>query len=201
MAKISHGLIRGERIALFLYEFGNGKKTKMRYEDIVVGLFKKYPKDFHLKGYEEYPDSGDSIHKPLYDFKKKGYVDGVNKIFSLTDSGIEYAKKLIGRNDDTPSGSRLSRKCSVEVIRVKSLEGLGLFLQSAPDRISENDFYVYLGVTVRTPRNVFIGRMETMNAVIAELRTHQHDLLYRGICCYNDFLLERYSAVIAFFTK
>ena len=96
-----NNLSRGEKILLFLYEFGGGGRAKIRYEDIVVGLFKKYPHDFQLKGHAEYPDSGDMIHKPLYDFKKKGYVNAENKIFSLTDRGVELARQLSSKGKAT----------------------------------------------------------------------------------------------------
>ena len=116
-------LSRAEKILLFLYEHGKGAQVKVRYEDIVVGLFKKYPHDFQLKGYPEYPDSGDIIHKPLYDFKKRGYINAASKIFSLTDRGLEYAQELAGKkvgNADASEG-RLSRSTETEVSRVEAL--------------------------------------------------------------------------------
>ena len=200
MKKDSNNLSRAEQILLFIYEHGDKGKTKMRYEDIVVGVFKKYPQDFHLKGYPEYPDSSDVIHKPLYEFKKKGYLNAVSKVFSLTERGIEYAKQLTGKGV-ADTGDRLSRTASTEVIRIKSLEGLVLFAKGAGNELTENDFYNYMGVTVRTPKNAFIGRLETMNAVIAELKGHPEDRLYDGICKYHEFITTKYGDIIGFFTK
>ena len=131
-----HNLSRGEKILLFLYEFGEGGRAKIRYEDIVVGLFKKYPHDFQLKGHAEYPDSGDLIHKPLYDFKKKGYVNAENKIFSLTERGVELARQLSGKGKKTDdSTDRLSRSAETEVSRLKSLEGFLLFVGGNKERL------------------------------------------------------------------
>lgn len=197
----SQGLSRGEKILTFLYEFGNGERTKIRYEDIVAGLFKKYPHDFHLKGYPEYPDSGDLIHKPLYDFKKKGFLNASNKVFSLTERGVEFAKQLLDGN--VPSGSaddRLSRSSTTELSRVKNLEGLDLFMSGEQSKLSDTDFYAYLGVTVRTQKNAFIGRLETMNATIDEVRHHM-DSPYLSIAKYHDFLMEKHKDVIDFFKK
>lgn len=197
----TNNLSRAEKILVFLYEFGKGRTVKVRYEDIVVGVFKKYPQDFHLKGYKEYPDTGDLIHKPLYDFKKKGYVNAVSKVFSLTDRGIEYAKQLtIGKVDIVHSGDRLSRSASTEVVRIKSLEGFLLFMKGDSNQLSENDFYNYFGVTVRTPKNAFIGRFETMKALVSELK-EQDDQLYKSITEYHDFLVEKYKNIITFFTN
>jgi len=195
-----NNLSRAEKILVFLYDFGQGKIVKVRYEDIVVGVFKKYPEDFHLKGYKEYPDTGDLIHKPLYDFRKKGYVNAVSKVFSLTDRGIEFAKRLTGKSIAIPSGDRLSRSASAEMIRIKDLEGFILFLEGKGAQLSENDFYNYLGVTVRTRRNAFIGRLETMDALIIELKKHKNDRLYESVHEYHKFLMEKYKNIIEFFT-
>jgi len=186
---------------LFIYEHGNGKKIRVRYEEIVVGLFKKYPEDFHLKGYPEYPDSGDGMHQPLYLFKKNGHITGMNKIFTLTDSGLDLAKNLkdktVGKSIDTTN--RVSRNTSIEVSRINSQEGFSLFISGSEEKVSENDFYIYLGVTVRTPRNLFSGRLETMKIVIVELKQEKSSKLYDEIIQYNDFLFSRYQSVISYF--
>lgn len=195
-------LSRTEKILLFLYKYGDGR-VKVRYEDIVVGLFKKYPHDFHLKGYVEYPDSGDLIHKPLYIFKKKGYVNAANKIFSLTDRGIEFAKQLVAKEKGgtKESKDRLSRSTETEVSRIKGLEGFALFVNGNREDFSDNDFYNYLSVTVRTQKNAFIGRLETMDVVIAELAKYDGDPLYSHILEYHKFLIEKNQSIINFFTK
>ncbi len=145
MKKDPNNLSRGEKILLFLYEYGNKGKARVRYEDIVVGVFKKYPTDFHLKGYKEYPDSGDLIHKPLYDFKKKGYVNAASKVFSLTDRGIEYAKQLGGKGDAPTTGDRLSRSASTEIVRVNLLKAL-LSLQRMKARTSPRMTFITISV-------------------------------------------------------
>lgn len=197
-----YNLSRGEKILLFLYEFGEGGRAKIRYEDIVVGLFKKYPHDFQLKGYIEYPDSGDLIHKPLYNFKKRGYLNAENKIFSLTGRGVEFAHQLSNKKvTKKDSKDRLSRSTETEVSRIKSLEGFLLFVDRDTKNLSDNDFYNYLGVTVRTPKNSFIGRFETLNATIEELKGHSKNNLYKNIIRYHKFLVSKYGNISDFFMK
>ena len=198
-----NNLSRADKILLFLYEFGKGTRAKIRYEDIVVGLFKKYPHDFQLKGYTEYPDSGDLVHKPLYDFKKKGYVDAVNKVFSLTDRGVELAQQRAGQGH-TNSGKtkdRLSRSSETEIVRIKGLEGYELFCRGEKNKLSDNDFYNYLGVTVRTNPNSFKGRMESINAFITEIKQNASDPVYANVLAYHDFLTVKHSDIIEYFSK
>ncbi len=202
MTNLSNDLSRAEKILLFLYELGKGQAIKTRYEDIVVGVFKKYPHDFHLKGYTEFPDSGDTVHKPLYDFKKKGYINAASKVFVLTERGLELAKSLTGKGDaSVKTRNRLSRSTETEVARVKVLEGFELFLKSQANKLSDDDFYNYLGVTVRTPKAAFQGRLETMKAVKKELQSHLTDPLYLKLTEYHDLLLEKNSRIVDFFTE
>lgn len=202
MSTKQNNLSRAEKILLFLYEYDRGGRAKIRYEDIVAGLFKKYPQDFQLKGYPEYPDSGDLIHKPLYDFKKKGLVNAASKIFSLTERGVEFAEGLAGKKPtNEKTGDRLSRSAESEVLRVKNLEGFSLFSEGKEDKLSDSDFYSYLGVTVRTPKNTFLGRLETMNTITDELRKNEKQEFYKTMIEYHDFLLGKYADLIEFFKK
>jgi hypothetical protein len=199
----NNSLSRSEKLLLFLYEKGEGKPMKVRYEDIVVGVFKKYPHDFHLKDYPEYPDSGDMIHKPLYDAKKKGYLNAANKVFALTDRGLDYAKQLAEGNTKTEivSKDRLSRNTTVEFARIKGLEGFELFVKGEGHKLTDNDFYDYLGVTVRTQKNAVIGRMDTLSAVQKELKNHDNNPTAVKVGEYHDFLMERNQSVVSFFTS
>ena len=197
----SISLNRSERIILFLYEFSKKQKKRLLYEDIVVGLFKKYPKDFHLKGYPSYPDSSDSTQRTLYEFKKKGYVNASNKIFTLTESGVDLAEMLKERakGKSIKTFDRLSRNTEIEVSRIKLLEGFALFLENERGKISESDLYAYLGVTVRTSRSIFSGRLKTIKFVIKELKKYKNDELYNKIIQYNDFILSKYKSTLNFF--
>ncbi len=195
-------LSRSEKLLLFLYERGEGKPVKVRYEDIVVGVFKKYPHDFHLKGYPEYPDSGDMIHKPLYDAKKNGYLNAVSKVFALTDSGLEYAKQLAqGDHVDAKSKDRLSRNTGVELARIKNLEGFQLYLKGETSKLTDNDLYDYLGVTVRTQKNAVIGRLSTLETVCEELKGHDDDALATKVVEYHLFLTSDKQDVLASLTS
>ena len=50
-------LTKPQKILAIMYELCKGAPQALLYEDIVVAAFKKYPEDFQLRGYPEYPDS------------------------------------------------------------------------------------------------------------------------------------------------
>lgn len=194
-------LSRAEKVLLILYELSGRKRKEVRYEDIVVSAFKKYPRDFQLRGYPQYPDSGDLVHKPLYDFRKKGFVEVNNKVFALTQRGFSVASRIkamvAGRS--VISMGKLSRYAEDEMTRIASLEGFRLFLGGEESKITDTDFYNYLGVTARTQRNDFLGRLRTVTDAVEELKLiNVTDAVRTKIPQYHKFMIEKFKHIIDF---
>src|ERR1700674_2549968 len=137
--KMINSLTMAQKVLLALYQLSGEGRKKVRYEDIVVQAFKNYPADFQLKGYPKFPDSGDIVHKPLYDYRKKGMVSASNKMFSLTPHGLAEASKLIaiekGLPAVEPGHHRLERDATIEIDRIRRLERFTLFRDGNQDEI------------------------------------------------------------------
>jgi hypothetical protein len=195
-------LSKEQKVFLALYRLWIEGRKKVRYEDIVVRAFKDYPADFHLKGYPEFPDTGDAVHKPLYDYRKRGMVSASNKMFSLTSHGVAEAQRLQavekGKPAQTEVRHRLERDAEIEVDRIKQLEGFKLFLAGKHDEIIDSDLFEYLGVSVRSTKNDFIGRFETMKSAIAAVAgSGLKDPVLGAACQFHDFLVNRFAGEIA----
>lgn len=195
-------LSKEQKVLLALYRLSGEGHKKVRYEDVVVRVFKDYPGDFHLKGYPEYPDTGDAVHKPLYDYRKRGMVSANNKMFSLTPHGVAEAERLEGaeknRGGIAESRHRLERDAQIEIERIKKLEGFRLFLEGRQDEIIDSDLFEYLGVSVRSARNDFIGRLETMkSAILAVADSGLKDAALLAARQFHTFLMGRFAEEIA----
>jgi hypothetical protein len=204
-ANMAPSLSMSQKVFVTLYRLSSEGRKKVRYEDVVVQVFKDYPADFHLKGYPEYPDSGDAVHKPLYDYRKKGMVSASNKMFSLTPHGLEEAGKLIafekGLPTTEPGHHRLERDAEIEINRIKQLESLKLFGEGKEDQIIDADLFDYLGVSVRTSKNDFIGRIEAMKSTITSIQlSRTKDPLLLLIERFHEFMITRFSDDIKFKT-
>src|SRR5262249_39823895 len=154
---------RPEKIVVAMFKLSGGKTTALKYEDIVVEAFKLFPDEFALRGYPEYPDSSD-IHKPLYGvLKRGGLVRSANKTFSLTQRGIEVGRRMAEASSRAPTAprraDRMTRDVELEVERMAGSAALRLHVEENDARILDTDFYAFLGCTVRTPRNEFLGRL------------------------------------------
>ena len=197
-------LSRADKILLVLYELSRGKRKGIRYEDIVVAAFKKYPQDFQLRGYSQYPDSGDLVHKPLYDFRKKGFIEANNKVFTFTQRGLLIAVriKVMTTGRSVISAGKLSRYAEEEAARITTLEGFRLFIGGEEPKITDTDFYNYLGVTARTQKNDFLGRLQTVTDTIEELKSIKiTDATRSRIPQYHKFMIGKFKHIIDFKSK
>lgn len=192
-------LSRGEKILLVLHELSGSSRKSIRYEDIVVAVYEKFPNDFHLKGYPQYPESGDIVHKPLYDYRKKGLVLAGNKMFALTEKGMvateALAKAISGHQ--VVNTQRVTRDIEKEVSRISKTPGFSLFVSGEQDSIVDTDFFDYLGTTVRTARNDFLGRLSTVIDVIEGIEGMKNPL-YGKVIEYNTFMLKKFDDVISY---
>jgi hypothetical protein len=190
-------LSQAEKVMLALNDLAKGTKATIRYEEIVVKVFKMYPADFHLKGFPEYPDSGDIVHKKLYDFRKKGFVQAGNKMFSLTDKGLVAAEQLrkAVKGHSVHETTRLSRDIDKEVTRISKTAGFALFIKDDKDNIVDTDLFEYLGATVRTVRSDFIGRLTTLEDVANAIKDKPEGL-YQKINEYHHFMVDKFHSVI-----
>jgi hypothetical protein len=195
---------RSQKILLCLYKLSEGHKQQIRFEDIAIEAFLNFGSDFQLKGYPDYPDTGDIIHKPLYsELKKDGYVLSGNKYFSLTEKGIEYAQKLIGAdvngnkiNSDTQD--KLSALDQKELERIMDSDAFKLYNEGKADQILDIDFYSYLGVTVRTGKFDFLGRLSTVEEAIRAVSNRNGEIHGKLTMC-HEYLMEKFKDSIDYF--
>lgn len=195
---------RTQKILLALFKLSKGSKKPIRFEDIVVRVFKDFSADFQLRGYPEYPDSGDIVHKPLYtDLKKNGYLTSGDKYFALTDKGIKFAKDLLNMKDkphDSNARRKLTKDEEKTLDRIKKSVALSFFLQGKTDEIYDIDFYNYLDVSVRTKKYDFIAKLNAVDDLVKILEIN-NDPFANILVELNKVLIEKFSKNIQFATK
>jgi len=182
-----------EKILAVMFDLSKGESKALLYEDIVVAAFKRYPEDFQLRGYPQYPDSSD-IHKPLYKMKRDGLVRSANKSFMLTPMGIGVAQGLSGTPEATRD--RLTKPEENEINRITKSQAFQLFQEGMSSRILDTDFYDYLGVSVRTPKGDFLGQVATVAQAVAAHGTKRNDKLSEVLTKLHEWIVVRFNEEI-----
>lgn len=186
-------LTRPQKILGIMFELCQGQQKALQYEDIVVAAFRRYPEDFQLRGYPEYPDSSD-IHKPLYDMKRQGLVRSANKMFELTPRGLDVASHLVhtdGKNKD-----RLTKLEEIEINRIINSAAFRLFQESRRESILDTDFFEYLGISVRTSRANSLGRLSNVDRAISAHETKRSDHMSLILRDLHTYMLLKFGSDI-----
>lgn len=179
-----------QKILSVMFDLSKGESKPLQYEEIVVAAFHRYPEDFQLRGYPQYPDSSD-IHKPLYSMKRDGLVRSANKSFMLTPRGLDVARNLVGAPDT--ARDRLTKPEENEINRILKSQAFQLFQEGQSSRILDTDFYEYLGVSVRTPKGDFLGRVTTVEQAVAAHRAKRNDKISAVLTRLHEWVVARFN--------
>jgi len=182
-----------EKLLCVIYEMFSEEKGTLKYEDISVRAFMRYPNDFQLRGYPEYPDT-EHTSKRIYDLRKEGLIQVHNKFVTLTEKGITYAKQII-KTQSKPQKlhHKLSRDILNEIDRIKNTDAFQLFVTGKQNQIVDTDFFAYLGTTVRTERTDFKARIKTIEDVIETIKTKEE---YGTIIDLHNYLFEKFKDTV-----
>lgn len=185
---------RPEKILIAMRELSGGRLRPIKYEDIVVKAFELFPEEFALRGHPKYPDSSD-IHKPLYGpLKRHGYIRANNRMFTLAEKGLSKAAELA--SPATANPDRLDRADEAELRRIIDSETFGLFVAGKQERLLDTDFYSHLGVTVRTPRNDFLGRLAVVQEAVTKAARLEKDPKHIKAKELHDFLVGKFASIV-----
>ncbi len=192
-------LSKQQKILLVLFELSEGKKKNIKFEDIVIAAFRKFPKEFHLKGYKKFPDSGDSIKRPLYTLRDEGILGAKNMVFSLTDKGLELSERIFSfaSSGEILTSDNLDRYIEREINRIEGLESYKLFEHGNKNKILDTDFFDFLGTSVKTERMDFRSRLKAMDEILAMTKSRQ-EKRFLLLQKYINFMKSRYMNIIEY---
>lgn len=193
--KLKHLPIQDKILAVLL-DSSKGRTVSLSLERITVAAFKRFPTDFCMSGYPEYPD-GMKVSKRLYaTLKPAGLVRSADGKFELTQLGIDTAKKL--ESSGARKSNKLPRGITREINRILNCQAFVLFQDGNKTKILDSDLYEYLGASVRTPHNELKGRIYSVSEALQQfkksnLKAAPLAMVLRDL---HAFLLNKFSREI-----
>jgi hypothetical protein len=182
-----------DKILAVLMDLGKGKILSLSIDRITAAAFKRFPTDFCMTEYPEYPDTM-KVSKRLYStLKPAGMVRSADGKFELTPLGIDAAKRLQSYN--ARRSNKLPRGISREINRVLNCQAFVLFQSGNKMKILDSDLYEYLGASVRTPHNELNGRINSVNEALQQFKKSNLKTapLAVSLLALHTFLLNKFS--------
>ncbi len=149
-------LTQSDMVLVSFHRVSEGTTARVPYEELVLQAWRDFPESFSLRNHPEHPDASD-IHKKLYQtLKPAGLVVSIgNKVFRLTDKGVERAAELLATREGTPSPdngerARLSRSEESFVGHALRSRTLATWREGRPDQLVDYDARVFFQFSTGT---------------------------------------------------
>lgn len=191
-------LSQPQMVLLAIFRVSRGTTQKVPYEEIVLQAWKDFPSSFSLRNHPEHPDASD-VHKKLYQsLKTDGLVASLgNKIFRLTEKGIEEAQRISERAVGKPKpvridAVRLSRSEESFIEQALKSRTFSAWKAGERDGLVDYDARVFFQFSTATPiderrrrKSAGLEAIEKARAMGAGDSTALHELA--------TFLADRFS--------
>jgi len=186
-------ITKKDKILYTIIKMYNDKSLLLRYEDILVKVFKSFPEDFQIRFYPEFPDT-DSIRRALYQLIPEGYIRISNRNCALTKEGIDKGLEIIKYIDgnDIQIDGRRDLNYNSEIKRLLALQGFNMFSSGHSDKIIDQDFYEFYRVSVRTRKLEIIGKINQTSLVIKRY-FEDNKVVAEKINEYSLYLQQKFS--------
>jgi len=164
-------LTQHDKVLLALAHAAAWTTRRVPYEDLVLQAWRDFPAEFSLRNHPEHPDASD-IHKRLYQtLKPKGLVVSVgNKIFRLTERGVETARNLesaISGRTAQATPKRLGRSEETLIEQAMHSRAYVTWNAGEKDRLIDYDARMFFQFSTGTPVADRVLRARTTDEVFS----------------------------------
>ena len=88
---------------------------------------------------------------------------------------------------------RLTKPEENEINRILKSQAFQLFQEGQMARILDTDFYDYLGVSVRTPKGDFLGRVATVAQAVSAHSNKRNDKISEALAKVHEWIVARFN--------
>lgn len=203
-----------EKILLAASHLEDLGESPFSAEALIVAVWRKYPRTFGLKGYEDqYPDSNKVLASIMGErgLTRRGWLDKPGqKLYALTGEGRRMVRRLL-QGDDQPAPKQ-NRPVKLARDHDKLLQGL--FVSSAYEKHREGrrqemtfaDACRFWGISENSAADALDARLDHLRAALAEIErqvglgsanlSDGHNITLDDIsqfCDIHGHLLQRFS--------
>lgn len=154
---------------LFIINFLTEKrKDIITVEDIAVTAWKKWPDEFCMRGYPNFPNV--DIQKFITRLLENALIVGGVQNYKITEKGRQYVSEKFQNNIKKSKHPnpilQVPRHVKFELARIMSTEVFKLYMKGKNDEFLESDFFEFMGTSPRSvttkDRNIFQIRYNSL---------------------------------------
>ncbi len=161
-------LSKSDKALIAIYELEKYRKgtDKITVEDVAVRLWKKYPTEFSMKGYPQYPNV--DIQKYITKLLVNHLINGGVFNYVITAKGTERAKSLMSGKVVTKAQitSEIRRDIKIEIERILNSKVFTYYTTTQKPRFVESDLFDFMGTSSRSlmthNQSIFISKYNTI---------------------------------------
>lgn len=159
-------LSKSDKILLIISELSSQNKigNQITVEDVAVKLWLRYPEEFCMKGYPQYPNV--DIQKYITKLLDNNFVTGGVTNYKITSKGLEQSKDILLTKESSKKSlkesSILPRHIKSEINRIINSKTYKYYISTPVSEFVESDFFEFLGTSSRSltthDKNIFLSR-------------------------------------------
>ena len=153
-------------IAIYELEQERNEMDKITVEDVAVRLWKKYPTEFSMKGYSQYPNV--DIQKYITKLLSNHLINGGVFNYTITAKGTEYVKSLLSEKivAKTEITNEVRRDIKIEIERILNSKAFIYYISTKKPKFVESDLFDFMGTSSRSlmthNQSIFISKYNTI---------------------------------------
>ena len=172
-------LSKSDKALIAIYELEKQRKGtyKITVEDVAVELWKKYPTEFSMKGYPQYPNV--DIQKYITKLLANHLIDGGVFNYIITAKGAEYAKSLLMEKVTSKAQitNEIRRDIKIEIERILNSKVFTYYSTTHKPKFVESDLFDFMGTSSRSlmthNQSIFLSKYNTIVKDVIPFCLHQ----------------------------
>jgi len=199
----SNNLTKSEKFLIAVYSLSPKSKRDITIEDVAIFLWKKYPKEYCLRGYPQYPNADIQKHatKLFNENLMKGGVYG----YKLTIKGKEYSKRILNKSEGIirKKGSVSSEErgyIKKHIERILKTKVFNYYEEDEKLNLVESDLFEFMGTNARSlntrDKKSFLTQYNIITKDIIPYCEKSNDEYHKKIVSLWDKLLAKFQKIL-----
>ena len=199
-------ITKSEKFLIAVCSLKNEKRKEITVEDVAVYLWKKYPKEYCLRGYPEYPNA--DIQKHATKLFNENLIERESGVYGykITLKGEAHAKRLLShlKPIQLKAGLVSSEERGYirkEMERILKTKIFNYYIQNEDMELVESDLFEFMGTSSRSlslgDKRTFLTRYNVIVKDVIPFCKESEDKYHKEIIGLWEKLSNKFKEILS----